>query len=238
MAYGSQQAARDAVRALLRDGQPSYSASPFGLVRQESISDQVPAAATPTQTEFYVRFASVPLGKNMTVYAIANTIAAYRDGNTVPDTIGNGRVVQDIDVNGNFILATPPASVLLVTYGWQLFQDGDIDQFIADADSWLFQWVDAGGISAIPDQLNHALALYAAALGCEAIGRQLTLPDVKAGEASEDLSAVAKGYVQSAKDYFKRADKAREDYWTSSDQPKQPAGAITNLKYPVYQPPR
>lgn len=234
--YASQQAARDAVRALLRDGQPSYATSPFGLARQEQLSDQIAVAATPTQTEFYVRFQSVPLGKNMTVYAVPETIAAYVDGSTVPQTIANSGVTQDIDQNGNFILAAPPADSLTVTYGWQLFQDGDIDAYIADADSWLYAWVDSGGISAIPDQLNHALAMYAAGLASEAIGRQLMLPDVTAGDAKESLSAVAKGYMQSATNYFSRADKARTDFWTSADEPKQPQAAITSLRYPVYQP--
>lgn len=237
MAFASQQAARDAVRALIRDGQPSYSASPYGLVRQESLSDEIPAAATPTLTEFYVRFQSVPLGKNMTVYAVPATIAAYRDGRTTPDTVNGGGVVSDIDTNGNFVLAAAPVSSLLVTYGWQLFQDGDIDQLISDAQSWLFQWVDAG-LGSVPDALNHGLAMYAAGLACEAIGRQLQLPDVSAGEAKEDLSAVAKGYMQSAKDFFARADKARVDYWTSADQPKAPAAAVTSVNYPVYQPKR
>lgn len=237
MGYASQQAARDAVRALIRDGKPSYATVPFGLVRQEQLTDLIPVAATPTQTTFYVRFSSVPLGKNVTVQAVPATIAAYRDGLTTPDTVGNGGVTADIDQNGNFTLAHPPTSALLVTYGWQLFADADIDQVIGDANSWLFQWVESG-IGSIPDQLNHALAQYAAGLACESIGRQLQLPDVTAGEAKESLSSVAKGYMQSAKDFFARADKARQDFWSSADQPLQPAAAIVSLAYPVYQPKR
>jgi hypothetical protein len=236
VAFASAQAARDAVRALIRDGKPSYATVPFGMVRQEQLSDKIPAVATPVLTEFYVRFQSVPLGKNVTVQAVPATIAAYVDAATVPKTLGSG-VASDIDVNGNFILATPPVSSLLVTYGWQLFADADIDALVADANSWLFQWVE-GGVSAIPDQLNHALAMYAAGLACEGIARQLQLPDVTAGDAKEDLSDVAKGYAQSAKDFFARADKARIDFWSSADQPLQPAGAVMSLAYPVYQPKR
>lgn len=235
MGFASQQDARDAVRALIRDGQPSYATVPFGQVRQESLTDQIPAQATPTQTEFYVRFSSVPLGKNVTVQAIPATIAAYRDGSGTPDTIGNGRVTQDIDQNGNFILATAPVSQLLVTFGWQIFADGDIDAYLADGMSWLFNW---SGVGAIPDQLNHALALYAAANAVSAIARQLRLPDVTAGEAKEALSDVAKGYEQDAKDYLGRAEQARKDFWTSADQPLQPAAAATAVHYPVYQPKR
>lgn len=237
MAFAVQQAARDAVRALLRDGQPSYAAVPYGLVRQEQLSDQIPAQATPTQTKFYVRFDSVPLGKNVSVSPVPATIAAYRDSATAPDTISNGKVTADIDINGNFTLATAPVASLLVTYGWQLFADGDIDQLIADAMSWLYQWVDAG-LQALPDALNHALALHAAALGCEGISRQVALPDVTAGDMREALSDVAKMYAKTAADFFKRADRARKDYWTSADQPLQPQGAIIGLRYPVYQPKR
>lgn len=238
MAYLSQQAARDAVRALLRDGKPSYAAQAFGMVRQEQLTQQIPAAATPTQTTFYVLWSQIPLGKNMPPSAVPGTIAAYRDGSTVPDTIANGKVTADIDANGSFTLQTAPAAGLLVSYGWQLFADGDIDQFIADANSWLFQWVDSGGITAIPDALNHALALYAASLGASAIARQLRLPDVSAGEAKEDLSGVAAGYAADAKSWLTRAQQARADYWTSADQPKQPAAAVVSLTYPAYQPQR
>lgn len=237
MAFATQQTARDTVRALLRDGQPSYASTAFGLVRQEQLTQQIPAAATPTQTQFYVTFSSVPLGKNVTVQAVPGTIAAYRDGGTTPDTVANGAVTADIDQNGNFTLQTAPVSALLVTYGWQLFADGDIDQLIADSQSWLYQWVDSGLLS-LPDALNHALACYSAGLGCRAIARQLRLPDVSAGEARESLSAVAKGYEQDAKDFFARADKARLDYWTSADQPKQPQAATVSVRYPPYQPQR
>jgi hypothetical protein len=238
VAFASQQTARDAVRALLRDGKPSYASQPFGLVRQEQLTDQIPAAATPTLTEFYVRWQNVPLGKNGTASAIPATIAAYRDGSTIPDTIGNGLVTQDIDQNGNFILQHPPVSQLLVTYGWQWLADADIDQYISDASSWLFAWVDSGGVTAIPDALNHALALYAASLAADALSRQLALPDVGAGEAKESLSKVAGMYAQSAKAWEAKAEKARSDYWTSADQPKQPAAAVLAVHYPAYQPRR
>jgi hypothetical protein len=238
MAYATQQAARDAVRALLRDGMPSYASSPFGLVRQEQVTQQIPAQATPTQTEFYVTFSSVPLGKNITVYAVPATIAAYRDSATTPDTIANSKVTQDIDQNGNFVLQTAPVTSLLVTYGWQLFADGDIDQHIAQANSWLYAWVDSGGITAIPDQLNHALALYAASQAASGIARQLALPDVSAGEAKESLSGVAKQYAADAKAWLGEAQQARQDFWTSADQPKQPAAATVAVRYPAYQPKR
>lgn len=237
MAYATQQDARDAVRALLRDGQPSYAASPFGLVRQEQLTDQIPAQATPTQTTFYIRFQNVPLGKNVTYLPVAGTIAAYRDGSTTPDTIGNGGVTADIDQNGNFTLQTAPVASLTASYGYQLFQDGDVDQYIADGMSWLYQWVDTG-ITSIPDALNHALAMYAAAQAADGIARQIALPDVTAGEAKETLSQVAKAYAQSAKTWLGMAEQARKDFWTSADQPLQPAAATVSLRYPVYQPKR
>jgi len=224
---------RDTVRTLIRDGMPSYATVPFGLVRQEQLTDQIAAQATPTQTEFYVRFESVPLGKNVTVQAVPGTIAAYRDGGTVPDTITNGRVTGDIDPNGNFTLSTAPVSSLLVTYGWQIFADGDIDQMLDEARSWLFDWAT---LDVVPDGMNPALTKYAAHLAAASIARAMRLPDVTAGEARETLSAVAKGYEQDAKDFLAGAQQSRKDYWSSADQPLQPQASVTPLSYPAYQP--
>lgn len=226
---------RDTVRTLIRDGMPSYASVPYGLVRQEPLSDEIPALATPTQTQFYVRFQNVPLGKNVTVQAVPGTIAAYRDGATSPDTIGNGNVTVDIDQNGNFTLKTAPVSSLLVTYGWQIFTDGDIDQLLDEARSWLFDWPT---LDQVPDGMNPAVTQYASGLACQGIARQMRLPDVAAGEAREALSAVAKGYEQDAKDFMARAAQSRKDYWTSADQPLQPAGAVLALKYSQYEPRR
>lgn len=224
---------RDTVRTLIRDGMPSYATVPYGLVRQESLTDEIGTGSG--VTEFYVRWQNVPLGKNVTVQAVPATIAAYRDGSTSPDTVGNGKVTADIDQNGNFTLQTAPASSLLVTYGWQVFADGDIDQLLDEARSWLFEWAT---LDQVPDGMNPALTQYAAHLACQSIARQMRLPDVTAGEAKEALSAVAKGYEQDAKDYLAKAEQARLSYWTSADQPKQPAAAAVNLRYPVYQPKR
>lgn len=235
MAFASQQAARDAVRSLIGDGMPSYATTSYGLVRQEQLSDQIQAQATPTGTVFYVRFRNVPLGKNVTVTAVPGTIAAYVDGNPAPKTIGNGGVTADIDQNGNFTLAVAPISSLQVSYGWQAFTDGDIDQYLDQARSWLWDWQT---LDQIPDAMNPALTQYAAGLACQALARRCRLPDVSAGEAKEALSEVAKGYEQDAKDFIARAAQARKDYWSSADQPLQPAGAAVALRYPQYQPRR
>jgi hypothetical protein len=224
---------RDTVRTLIRDGQPSYATGPYGLVRQEELSDELDAQATPTQIVFYVRWSTVPLGKNVTITAVPSTIAVYVDGNTVPLTVGNGGVVQDIDFNGNFEISTPPTSRIMVTYGWQIFQDEDLDQILDQARSWVQGFAT---IDAVPDGLAPALTFHAAAVACETISRQMSLPDVTAGEAKESLSGVAKQYAASAKDFFARADKARQDFYTSGDQPLQPQAAVVGLAYPAYQP--
>ena len=226
---------RDTVRTLIRDGMPSYATSPYGLVRQEQLTDEIPATSTPTQTTFYVRFDSVPLGRNITVQAVPGTIAAYRDGSTTPDTIANGKVTQDIDANGNFTLQTAPQSSLLVTYGWQILADGDIDQLLDEARSWL---VEFATLDVVPDGLNPALTQYAAGLACQSIARMARLPDVTIGDAKEALSAVAKGYEQDAKDHFARAATHRKAYWSSADRPLQPAAGVLSVTYPVYQPRR
>lgn len=229
------QGARDAVRTLVRDGMPSTALHPYGIVRQEQLSDQIPAVPTPTQTTFYVRFASVPLGKNVTVQAVPGTIAAYRDGVSIPDTLAGGWVTSDIDFNGGFTLAHPPVSGLLVSYGWQLLADSDLDELVDTARSWLYAWASIG---LIPDGCNPALSQYAAGLACRSIARQCRLAKVGAGDAREDLSDVADGYEKDASDFLKRAETARASYWTSADQPKSPAAAIGNMNYPNYQPRR
>lgn len=229
------QGARDAVRTLVRDGMPSTALRPYGMVRQEQLSDQILSLATPAQTTFYVRFQSVPLGRNVTVQAVPGTIAAYRDGASVPDTIAGGAVTSDIDFNGSFTLARPPVSGLLVSYGWQLFADGDIDELVDQARSWLYAWASIG---LIPDGMNPALSQYAAGLACRSIARQCRLANVGAGDAHEDLSDVAAGYEKDAADFSARAVAARASYWTSADQPKQPAAAIASIDYPSYQPTR
>lgn len=224
---------RDQVRALIRDGQPSYATVPYGLVRQEGLSDQVMAQATPTGTVFYVRWSSVPLGKNMPVTAVPLSIACYVDSATIPATIGNGGVTSDIDTNGNFTLAHPPTRSLLVSYGWQVFADNDLNQLLEGARSWLQGYPV---ITAVPDGLFSAITYQAAAQACESIGRALNFPDVTAGEAKESLSAVAKGYLQSAKDFYARADKARADFYTTGDEPLRPEATIIGVNYPVWQP--
>jgi hypothetical protein len=224
---------RDDVRTLIQDGMPSYATTPYGLVRQESLTDQIPVGGG--LTTFYVRWQNIPLGKNVTVLPVAATIAAYVDGATSPKTLGNGGVTSDIDQNGNFTLATAPTSSLLVTYGWQVFTDGDIDQFLDLARSWLFQWAT---LDQVPDGMNPALTKYAAHLACSSIARRMALPDVTAGEAKEALSQIAKAYAASAKQFLAEAEQSRKDYWTSADQPLQPAAATVSLRYPAYEPKR
>lgn len=223
---------RDDVRTLIQDGMPSYATVPYGLVRQEQLTDQIGTGGG--ITTFYVRWQNVPLGKNVTVQAVPATIAAYVDGGTIPKTFGTG-VTSDIDQNGNFTLSAAPASSLLVTYGWQVFSDGDIDQFLDLARSWLY---DFATLDLVPDALNPALTKYAAHLACSSIARRMALPDVTAGEAKEALSSVAKQYAASAKQFLSGAEQSRKDYWTSADQPLQPTAAIVSLRYPSYQPKR
>lgn len=226
---------RDTVRALIGDGMPSYATSPEGLVRQESLSDQIQAQATPTGTTFYVRWSNIPLGKNVTVMAVPLTIAAYVDGATIPATIANSGVTSDIDQNGNFTLAVAPVASLLVTYGWQAFSDDGIDELLDNARAWLQGFAT---IEKVPDGLSAALTWQAAALACQKLARKMALPDVAAGEAKEGLSDVAKQYAADAANYFKAAAQARKDFWTTGDQPLQPQAAIVSLNYPAYQPTR
>lgn len=226
----------DQVRTILRDGMPSYASRPYGLVRQEQLTQQIPATSPSTQTTFMVLYGPVPLGKNdSSVQPVPATIAAYIDGSTTPATTSNGGVTADIDMNGNFTLSTAPQSSLLVTYGWQRFADGDLYQYLDIARSWLN---DFATLDQVPDGMVPALTYHASYQAASAMAQQLALPDVTAGDAKETLSAVAKGYAQNAATWLKAAQQYRKDYWTSADQPLQPNAAITSLRYPVYQPKR
>jgi hypothetical protein len=223
----------DQVRTLIQDGMPSYATTPYGLVRQEQLSQQIPAVNSPTLMTFMVLFGSVALGKNDPVLAVPATIAAYIDGSTIPATIANNGVTADIDQNGNFTLSTAPQSSLLVTYGYQRLADGDLYQHLDIARSWLH---DFETLDLVPDGMVPAITHYAASLACASLARKLRLPDVTAGDAKETLSAVAKGYQADADDFMKKAQQFRKDYWTSADEPLSPTAAITSVNYPVYQP--
>jgi hypothetical protein len=225
----------DQVRTLLSDGMPSYATTPYGLVRQEQLTQQIPPSSPSTLMTFIVLYSSVPLGKNDPVQPVPSTIAAYIDGSTIPATIANSGVTSDIDVNGNFTLSTAPQSSLLVTYGWQRFSDGDLYQFLDIARSWLY---DYQTLDQVPDGMVPAITHYAASLAAASLARKLRLPDVTAGDAKETLSETAKGYQADADAFMNKAQQFRKDYWTSADQPLQPAVGIVSVNYPVYQPPR
>lgn len=224
---------RDQVRNNIHDGMPSYATIPYGLIRQEQLSDQI---LTQTGNIFYVRWINVPGGKNITYFAVPATIAAYRDGATAPDTIGNGRVTSDIDQNGNFTLQTAPATSLAVSYGYQLVQDGDIDNYLDQARSWVGGFQDFTTLDTVPDGLSPAVVLYACHLACNAIARQFRFPAVKAGDASESLQEVAAGWSTDAQRFLADALSLRKSYWSSADQPQLPAAAIVSMTYPNVQP--
>lgn len=223
----------DQVRTLLQDGMPSYATAAYGMVRQEQLTQQIPATSPSTETTFMVLFSQSPLGKNDPVQPVAGTIAAYIDGATSPATVANSGVTSDIDQNGNFTLSTAPQSSLLVSYGYQRWGNGDLYQYIDLGRSWLH---DFQSLDVVPDGMVPALTHYAASLACAALARRLRLPDVTAGDAKETLSTVAKGYQSDADDHMKKAQQFRKDYWTSADEPLQPAAATIAVNYPAYQP--
>lgn len=223
----------DQVRTAIGDGQPSYATSPFGLVRSESLTQQIPDVVSPTETTFYVLWSSIPLGKNVTVQAIPGTIAAYVDGATIPLTVANSGIVSDVDVNGNFTLNAAPQTSLTVTYGWQIFADADLYQMIDQARQWLINYQT---LETVPDALQAALVQYASYLACTRLARQLALPDVTAGEAKEALSQVAKQYQQMAGEFLASAQNVQKAFYTSGDEPLLPVAVTQVVNYPRYQP--
>jgi hypothetical protein len=218
--------ATDSVRRLIQDG-PGYN-----LVRQEDLSDLIPAQATPTQTSFYVRFSSVPTEQYVTVFAVPGTLLAYVDGG-----FGVGPRT-DVDINGTFILPSAPTSSLLATYQWQYFMDADIADFVDRARGWVGGPNAYPDLTTVPDGLMPALIDYGASLACAAMARKCSLADVRAGEAEARLSALARQYAAQAQSFETSAAAASRRYWTRADQTAAPGMDLSSIGFSQYQPMR
>jgi hypothetical protein len=212
--------ARNDVRHRLRDGVPVLDASPvpFNTVRLEDCSDQIPTPqpATPTQTVFQVRFDDVPTQRYLNVNACPGTLVAYVDGSWAPTT-----PTKDVDVNGNFTLPVVPLSQL-ITYSWQYFADGEIDQFVDEARSWLREFQT---VTTIPDGLVPALISNAASRALQALARAATLVPVHAGDSDIDWSKLAAAYATQADTQCKRADAERLAFYSQGPEAVDPTVA-------------
>jgi hypothetical protein len=215
-----------AVRRLIADGQPSSEESPFALTRLEVLTDQIPAAATPTQTTFRLKFSQTPFEGHVTCYAIPGTLTAYLDGS--PSGI---YPIQDANANGEFTLASAPASQLLVSYGWQAHTDEAIAQYLDQGRAW----IQVDTISQIPDGLIPALTHYAAGLAMRNLAVRCNLPNVGAGSVRADLSSLAQQYANLANEF----DTMARQLWTDYELPPtkfRPVGMTTSTRQTRYEP--
>lgn len=215
------------VRGMLQDGLSSDATPiPYNLVRLESLSDQLVTADD--QTQFTIRFKDTPTQGAVSVYYIPGSLVAYVDYSGSPTT-----PTVDADVNGTFTLPVSPSSSVLVTYGWQYFLDSDIATFVDHARAWTREWSD---VSLIPDGLEAAVISYATSEALAALARRVTLGDAKAGDASLNLSQIAKQYAALAAQMSKQAETLRASYWSRADEQLAPAADVASIAYDPYQP--
>lgn len=222
-----QTAARESVRRVIQDGQTAD--GPYNLARLEDLSDEIPAQATPTQTQFLLRFESTPVQEYATVFCVPGTLTAYLDGSAIPTT-----PTVDVDRNGNFTLPVAPHTDLKVSYGWQWFQDTDVDDLVDKARAWLDAYAT---VDLVPDGLTPALVKYAAALACRALQRKVALADARAGDAELKLSQLAQAYGKQADALEKEAVADRTSF---SQRPERlaPTAQVASLGLRPYQPRR
>jgi hypothetical protein len=221
--------ARQAARAIVKDGLSADATPvPYRLARLEDLSDQIAPAATPTQTQFVIRFEQVPTQGLATAYAIAGTLVAYVDGSSTPT-----RPSVDVDQNGGFTLPAAPTKALQVTYGWQYLLDSDVDGYVDRARAWL----RAPSVDQLADGLGGALTKYAAALACEALASMLNLATARAGSEEISFSDLAKAYQQQAKQLRAEATQERNDF-SQSPERLSPAVDAAALRIDPYQPRR
>lgn len=216
------------VRRLLQDGlNGDATPTPYNVVRMEDLTDQVPAAATPTQRTFMVRFTGVPTEAYVTCFVIPGTLAAYLDGSVVP-----GTVTSDVNANGNFTLQTAPVTSLQVSYGYQFFTDTDVASLLGQAVSWLtYATADS-----VPDALSPAMNHFAGALGLRALGRKHTLASARGGDAEMDFGQLARAFERAAEKMFAEAEKMRDDFYAGSGTRLAPTGSVDGLAIAPYQP--
>ena len=116
----------------------------------------------------------------------------------------------------------PPVSALLVTYAYQLVGDGEVDQAVNEARSWLREYPT---VDAIPDGRVPALISYAAGRVLAALSRTAILATVHAGDSTLNLSDLAKSYQALSASAYAQATAEREAFYTQSSEARDPTVA-------------
>lgn len=214
--------ARYAVRHRIRDGIPMLDAdpTPFNMVRLENCADQIGQPATPA-TMFQVRFNDVPTQRFINANVCPGTLVAYVDGASTPTY-----PTQDVDINGNFVLPVPPLTSLFITYAWQYFSDGEIDQFVDESRQWLREFSQ---VSLIPDGLVPALVSYASSRALTALATSASrLANQKRGDESVDWGTLQKQFQAEAGQNCSQANAERTAYYTQGPEALDPTVVVVS----------
>lgn len=213
----------DRLRRAIQDGQTSDGES-MSVARLEDLTEQVMQQATPTGVQFAVRFAATPTQGYASTFVSPATLVAFVDGNPAPIT-----PTVDVDANGVFTLAAPPAETLLVSYTWEYLQQPTIEAFLDEARAWVAGPATFPTLEDVPDGLVPAVIDFAAARALRSLAAKLQLASAKAGDAGMDWSDITKAYTVQAKERAASAAEARKSYYSRADQTLAPASAISQI---------
>jgi hypothetical protein len=223
----------DRLRRAIQDGQTSDGET-LAVARLEDLSDQVMAQATPTGLKFQVRFAGIPTQNFVSAFVVPDSLVAFVDASASPVT-----PAVDVDVNGVFTLAAPPAERLQVTYAWAYFQTPSLEAFLDEARAWVIGPATLPEINEVPDGLMPALLDNAAARALRALAAKIQLASAHSGDSGMDFSDLTKAYSLQAKEKMASAELARKSYYGRADQTLAPASGLGQLGLgPPYQPRR
>lgn len=213
----------DRLRRAIQDGETSDGEA-LTVTRLEDLSDQVMQQATPTATEFQIRFAAHPTQGFVSVFVVPGSLVAFVDENPAP-------VIPTVDVDSNavFELPAPPDERLQVSYSWQYLQQPTIVGLLDEARAWVAGPATFPSLEEVPDGLSTALIDYAAARALRSLAAKMQLASAKAGDAGVDWSDITKAYSVQAKERAASAEAARKSYYGRADQTLGPAVAVSSL---------
>jgi hypothetical protein len=129
-------------------------------------------------------------------------------------------------------LPAAPLVSLRVTYAWQYFTDGDVESFVDQGRAWL----GFADVPSVPDGLTVPLTQFAGYLAAKALARKCALADASAGDASIQLSQIAKQYESVATQLRADAVAARTDYYVNQQRLAAAAGQAFSFPIDPYQP--
>lgn len=213
---------RDRLRRAIQDGRTSDGEA-LQVARLEDLTDQVMQQATPTATQFQVRFSATPTQGYASVFVVPGSLVAFVDSNPAPVT-----PTEDVNDSGVFKLPAAPAEGLQVTYAWAYYQDKTLDAMIDEARAWVIA-PDTSSLENVPDALVPAVVARAAAQALRGLASKCSIASARSGDSDRAFSDLAKSYSQQAADQDKSAERVRAAYYTRADSAKAPAASLSGL---------